>query len=61
MPITFFEYESEIIAIETCGTGDGGMRVGVGPTQIAAVDNLETIALPGYLDARKGPNSSFGS
>lgn len=52
--ITFYAYGSEVIAIESCAPGDGDMRVGVGPTQVEAIDSLEGIALAGHLDVIRG-------
>jgi len=50
----FFKYGSEVIAIKTCAPGAGDMQVGVGKTQLDAVDNLESIAIPGHLAKVEG-------
>jgi hypothetical protein len=50
----FFKYGSKIIVIKTCLPGEGDMQVGVGDTQVAALDNLEAIAIPGHLAEIEG-------
>lgn len=52
--INFFEYGSDVVAIETCAAGAGDMRVGTGVTQVAAVDDLTQIPIAGHLDLSLG-------
>lgn len=49
MTINFYQYGSDIIAIETCCAGHGPMRVGTGRTQVAAIDDLEGTPIEGHL------------
>lgn len=49
MTINFYQYGSDVVAIETGITGHGPMRVGMGNSQVKAVDDLEATPIEGHL------------
>lgn len=54
MTINFYQYGSDVVAVETGIPGHGPMRVGVGNSQVKAIDDLEATPIEGHLDDSLG-------